>query len=167
MGQDAGMALPEDLQELARRVSNRGRWGSDDQRGTLNLITPEATQRGVRAAKTGRAFSLAIPMNDDGPQTGGIPGRINPQHRMIAVSQSFTGVCTRMLDVTMPVFTLVAVTSTPGIKAPVASATVPTTVAFTWANAAVDKSSIAKTAIEMGFRTMNSPPIEFTKTQIC
>jgi kynurenine formamidase len=85
------MALPDDLQELARRVSNRGRWGSDDQRGTLNFITPEATQRGVRAAKTGRAFSLAIPMNDDGPQTGGIPGRINPQHRMIAVNQSFTG----------------------------------------------------------------------------
>ncbi len=28
------------LRALATRVSNAGRWGPDDQRGTLNLITP-------------------------------------------------------------------------------------------------------------------------------
>src|SRR4051794_964521 len=86
-----GVALPEQLQELARRVSNWGRWGDDDERGTLNLITPDAVLRGIAAVRRGVAFSLAIPMNADGPQTGGIPGRINPQHRMIAVNQSFTG----------------------------------------------------------------------------
>jgi len=85
------MALPEELQALARRVSNWGRWGSDDERGTLNFVTPEAVRRGVAAVRRGVAFSLAIPMNDDGPQTGGIPGRINPQHRMVAVNQSYTG----------------------------------------------------------------------------
>src|SRR3954467_1052912 len=85
------MALPEELQELARRVSNWGRWGSDDERGTLNFVTPDAVLRGVASVRRGVSFSLAIPMNDDGPQTGGIPGRINPQHRMIAVNQSFTG----------------------------------------------------------------------------
>ncbi|MCU1428277.1 MAG: putative cyclase [Actinomycetia bacterium] len=85
------MALPEDLQALAQRVSNWGRFGADDQRGTLNLITPEAVQRGVAAVQRGAAFSLAIPMNAEGPQTGGIPGRINPQHRMVACNMNFTG----------------------------------------------------------------------------
>jgi kynurenine formamidase len=85
------MALPEALQELARRVSNWGRWGDDDERGTLNLIDAAAVLRGIAAVRRGDAFSLAIPMNADGPQTGGIPGRINPQHRMIAVNQSYTG----------------------------------------------------------------------------
>jgi kynurenine formamidase len=83
--------LPEELQALARRVSNWGRWGSDDQRGTLNLVTPESILRGVAAVRRGVAFSLAIPMHADGPQTGGIPGRINPRHRMIAVNQTYTG----------------------------------------------------------------------------
>jgi kynurenine formamidase len=83
--------LPDDLLELARRVSNWGRFGADDQRGTLNFVDAAAVLRGVASVRRGKAFSLAIPMNDDGPQTGGIPGRINPQHRMIAVNQSMTG----------------------------------------------------------------------------
>ena len=41
------MPLPAELKELAARVSNWGRWGDDDQRGTLNLITPDAVKRGV------------------------------------------------------------------------------------------------------------------------
>jgi kynurenine formamidase len=85
------LALPDELQALARRVSNRGRWGSGDQRGTLNFVTADAVLRGVGAVRRGQAFSLAIPMNADGPQTGGIPGRINPQHRMVAVNQNYTG----------------------------------------------------------------------------
>jgi kynurenine formamidase len=86
-----GVALPEQLQELARRVSNWGRWGDDDERGTLNFIDAAAVLRGVAAVRRGATFSLAIPMHAGGPQTGGIPGRINPQHRMIAVNQSYTG----------------------------------------------------------------------------
>ncbi len=85
------MALPEDLQALAQRVSNWGRFGAADQRGTLNFITDASVQRGVASVRRGAAFSLAIPMNTDGPQTGGIPGRINPQHRMIAVNSNFSG----------------------------------------------------------------------------
>jgi kynurenine formamidase len=85
------VALPDELQALAKRVSNWGRWGSDDERGTLNLIDAAAVQRGVASVRRGAVFSLAIPMHADGPQTGSIPGRVNPQHRMIAVNQSFTG----------------------------------------------------------------------------
>jgi kynurenine formamidase len=83
--------LPDDLLELAQRVSNWGRWGDDDERGTLNFITPAAVLRGVASVQRGEAFSLAIPMNEDGPQTGAMPGRINPQHRMVSLNVSLTG----------------------------------------------------------------------------
>jgi kynurenine formamidase len=83
--------LPDELRELAATVSNAGRWGVDDQRGTLNLIDAAAVSRGVAAARQGRAFSLAIPFDEDGPQTGGIPGRDNPRRTMVAVNASYTG----------------------------------------------------------------------------
>ncbi len=85
------MALSKDLQALAGRVSNWGRWGPDDQRGTLNFITPDAVRRGAAAVHRGVSFSLAIPFDADGPQTGSIPGRINPQRRMLNVNVAFTG----------------------------------------------------------------------------
>lgn len=42
--------------------SNWGRWGLDDQRGTLNHIDAQAQARGARTVSTGRAISLAIPI---------------------------------------------------------------------------------------------------------
>jgi kynurenine formamidase len=87
------MPLTPELQELAARVSNWGRWGADDQRGTLNLITPEAVLRGVRAARAGRVFSLAIPFDRTGPQWDNVhmPERINPELRTHTVNVAFTG----------------------------------------------------------------------------
>jgi kynurenine formamidase len=85
--------LPPELQQLASRVSNWGRWGEDDQRGTLNLVTSEAVQRGVRAVRSGRTFSLAIPFDQHGPQWDSVnmPERINPELRTYAVNIAFTG----------------------------------------------------------------------------
>jgi kynurenine formamidase len=85
------MPLPDELKALAKRVSNWSRWGVDDQRGTLNFITPEAVRRGVAAVRRGVTFPLAIPFDEDGPQTGAIPGRVNPEQTMIAVNTAFTG----------------------------------------------------------------------------
>lgn len=85
------MALPDHLQQLAAKVSNTGRWGPDDQRGTLNLIDAAAVLRGAAAVRQGRAFSLAIPFDEDGPQTGAIPGRDNPVREMIMTNVAFTG----------------------------------------------------------------------------
>lgn len=85
------MSLPEWFHELAIEVSNKGRWGADDEIGTMNLITPEVTLRGVGCAKTGRSFSLALPLHHDGPQTGRIPNRINPMHTMIGINTPFMG----------------------------------------------------------------------------
>lgn len=83
--------LPDHLLHLAARVSNRGRWGPDDRRGTLNLLDEAAVRRGVAAARQGRVFSLAVPFGPDGPQTGAIPGRDNPSREMIGVNQAYTG----------------------------------------------------------------------------
>ncbi len=85
------MALPDHIKQLAARVSNTGRWGADDERGTLNLIDAAAVLRGVAAARQGRAFSLAIPFDEDGPQTGAVPGRENPHRTMLAVNSAYTG----------------------------------------------------------------------------
>jgi kynurenine formamidase len=87
------MPLTPELQKLAASVSNWGRWGVDDQRGTLNLITTDVVQRGVAAARQGRAFSLAIPFDRNGPQWDSVnmPERVNPELRTYAVNIAFTG----------------------------------------------------------------------------
>jgi kynurenine formamidase len=83
--------LPDELKQLAKRVSNWGRWGDDDQRGTLHFITPQAVRRGAAAVRRGTSFPLSIPYDEEGPQTGVIPGRINPKHTMIMANTAFTG----------------------------------------------------------------------------
>lgn len=85
------MGLPEWFHDIARRVSNRGRWGAEDEIGTINLITPEAILRGARCVKQGKSFSLALPLHHDGVQTGRIPKRINPLHTMVGINTPFTG----------------------------------------------------------------------------
>jgi len=85
------MALPPELQELAAEVSNWGRWGDDDELGTLNLIDDAAVARGLAAARTGARIPLAIRLDANGPQLGTIPGRINPLHAMVAINTPYTG----------------------------------------------------------------------------
>jgi|SRR3954447_23823450 kynurenine formamidase len=87
------MPLTPELQELARRVSNWGRWGADDQRGTLNLITPDVVLRGTHAVRSGRPFSLAIPFDETGPQwdSKNMPDRVNPDLNTYMVNFAFTG----------------------------------------------------------------------------
>jgi len=87
------MPLTPQLRDLATRVSNWGRWGVDDERGTLNLITADAVLRGAAAIRGGRAFSLAIPFDATGPQWDNVhmPERTNPELRTHTVNVSFTG----------------------------------------------------------------------------
>lgn len=72
------MAFSEELRALADRVRNWGRWGDDDQAGTANLVTPEATRRGAACVRTGERFSLAVALKEDGVQVGQPAGRLNP-----------------------------------------------------------------------------------------
>ena len=75
-----------DFDDLWKRLSNWGRWGDDDERGTLNLIDGDAVRRGVACVKMGRSMSLAIPLDENGPQIGQVPGRMNPLLTLIRLN---------------------------------------------------------------------------------
>jgi kynurenine formamidase len=84
--------LSDELRALAARVSNWGRWGDDDQAGTQNLIDDQARRRGLASAGSGRPLSLAIALDEDGPQEpGGAPGRTDPKLHLLTVNQTYTG----------------------------------------------------------------------------
>jgi kynurenine formamidase len=70
------------VREWGRRYSNWGRWGPDDERGTLNFITPERILEACALPRAGRVISCALPFDDKGPQTG-FAGRHNPLHHML------------------------------------------------------------------------------------
>jgi kynurenine formamidase len=69
-----------DFREVGRRLSNWGRWGPEDERGTVNFITPECIVAAAALIKRGVVFDLGIPLDGQGPQPGG--GRINPVRLM-------------------------------------------------------------------------------------
>jgi len=85
------MPLPTEVKDLAGRVRNWGRWGDDDEIGTLNLITDEVVRAAAGEIRTGQRRSLALALDADGPQSGAIPGRDNPTHEMIMVDTPLTG----------------------------------------------------------------------------
>jgi kynurenine formamidase len=85
------MPMPEAFYELARKVNNWGRWGPDDEIGTLNLITDDVVRRGVAAATAGRRIPLSFPYAAEGPQAAGAPGRFNPLRTMIAINDPQVG----------------------------------------------------------------------------
>lgn len=69
------------VRELSRRYSNWGKWGPEDQIGTLNHVAPEHLLRAAGCIRSGKRISLALPFDSDGPQIGGF-GRFNPIHMM-------------------------------------------------------------------------------------
>ncbi|UNZ18762.1 cyclase family protein [Streptomyces sp. 891-h] len=77
--------------EIAARVNNWGRWGAGDETGTLNLVTDEVVRRAVATVRSGRRLALALPLQQDGVQTGLIPGRVNPLHTMVALNLEMFG----------------------------------------------------------------------------
>lgn len=46
------------LKKWEQELSNWGRWGPDDQRGTLNLITPEKTRQAAALVRVGETVTL-------------------------------------------------------------------------------------------------------------
>lgn len=85
------MPLTPELEALAAKVRNWGRWGDTDERGSANLIDAEAVRRGAAAVRTGQTISLVMPLGPGSPQEGGAPGRFNPVHRMLTVNTPYTG----------------------------------------------------------------------------
>jgi hypothetical protein len=53
----------DDHRAMFERCLNWGRWGDDDQAGTLNLITPEKRRRAARLVRSGRSGSFTRPLS--------------------------------------------------------------------------------------------------------
>ena len=74
--------------EVAAQVRNWGRWGPDDEIGTLNLIDGDARLRGAASVVSGQAIALGLPLSEaDGIQLGFVEGRVNPTRTMIHVNK--------------------------------------------------------------------------------
>jgi hypothetical protein len=58
------------IAEATQKLKNWGRWGKDDQIGTLNHVRPEDIVSAASLIRTGKVFALGIPLDRTGPQTG-------------------------------------------------------------------------------------------------
>lgn len=76
-----------DFRQLGAQLSNWGRWGPDDERGTLNHITAADLVAAAGLVRAGKVFDLGIPFGADGPQAPG-SSRINP---VLLVSETGAG----------------------------------------------------------------------------
>jgi kynurenine formamidase len=76
----------DSVRALGKKLSNWRRWGAEDERGTLNFITPEVVKRAAGLVRRGQVFSLGLSFGAEGPQIGQ-GGRVNPTHLMTAVDQ--------------------------------------------------------------------------------
>jgi len=76
------------VRDLAKRYCNWGRWGDDDQVGTLNHVHPEDIVAAAGLIRSGAVVSLSIPLDDRGPQHAG-SGRFNPIHFMSIDGRDF------------------------------------------------------------------------------
>jgi len=66
-------------------LSNWGRWGADDQRGTLNHITPEITKRATSLVQEGVTVSCARRISYEAALDSALP----PQHYMLASGEGY------------------------------------------------------------------------------
>src|SRR5688572_9564844 len=74
-----------ELLEWMDRLSNWGRWGPTDQRGTLNLITPEVTRHAVGLVRDGVSVSCALPLSYDAAPDVSRP----PMHFMLESGDAY------------------------------------------------------------------------------
>src|SRR5207253_1421494 len=70
------------VEAAIRTLSNWGRWGADDELGTVNFITPAKRVEAASLVRRGDVFSLAIPLDESGPQPP-FERRLNPRHLML------------------------------------------------------------------------------------
>ena len=87
----------DDIHAAAERLKNWGRWGAQDEIGTLNHTQPQDVVAAARLVQKGKIMSLALPYDSNGPQGGKTKyaalGRFNPIHLMIrAGTDAYAGV---------------------------------------------------------------------------
>jgi kynurenine formamidase len=84
MGHGDSKVTLKDIHAAADRNKNWGRWGADDEIGTLNHISPQDIIKAAQLIRKGKVFSLALNFDSSGPQSGLWGNRSNPVHTMLA-----------------------------------------------------------------------------------
>jgi kynurenine formamidase len=74
----------EEIDGLMDTLSNWGRWGANDQKGSLNLITPETRIEAAKLVRTGISVSMAHEVLQDEAADNGSPF----EHRMTSIGSS-------------------------------------------------------------------------------
>src|ERR1700682_743253 len=87
----------QDLRVAAEKYKNWGKWGPNDEIGTLNYTAPEDIVAAAQLVRKGKVISLALNFENNGPQGGktNYPalGRINPLHTMLRTgTDAYSGV---------------------------------------------------------------------------
>ena len=77
----------QQFDQWMKELSNWGRWGQDDERGALNLITVEKQRHAASLVKTGTTVSLAHPVVGEKPAAS--PAQPRPVNRMGAGASVF------------------------------------------------------------------------------
>jgi len=86
-----------DVHRAAKRYKNWGRWGKDDELGTLNFTTAADIVAAARLVRKGKVISLALNFDQHGPQGGKSKypalGRFNPAPLMLRTgTDAYSGV---------------------------------------------------------------------------
>ena len=87
----------DDLRKAAEKYKNWGRWGPNDEIGTLNHTTAQDIVAAARLVRKGKVISLALNFDNHGPQGAKSKypalGRINPLHTMLRTgTDAYAGV---------------------------------------------------------------------------
>jgi len=87
----------QDLREAAEKYKNWGKWGPNDEIGTLNFTSAEDIVAAARLVRKGKVISLALNYDAHGPQGAKtkypVLGRINPLHVMLRTgTDAYSGV---------------------------------------------------------------------------
>src|SRR5688500_11405288 len=87
----------QDLSDAAEKYKNWGKWGADDEIGTLNYTSAEDIIAAAQPVKKGKVISLALNFDHTGPQGAKSKypamGRTNPIHTMLRTgTDAYSGV---------------------------------------------------------------------------
>ena len=87
----------QDLRQAAEKYKNWGKWGPDDEIGTLNYTSAADIVAAASLVRKGKVISLALNFDHTGPQgaKSNYPamGRTNPIHTMIRTgTDAYSGV---------------------------------------------------------------------------
>src|SRR3981081_4103240 len=87
----------QDLRDAAEKYKNWGKWGPNDEIGTLNFTSPDDIIAAAQLVRKGKVISLALNFDHSGPQGAKSKypamGRTNPIHTMLRTgTDAYSGV---------------------------------------------------------------------------